>query len=332
MTTPFEKENILLRASWDKHEAPYLDMYLVSDVQDPRINIQSILTRALIIDTVWPETFTKQIDDELRFGVVLTWILLQLKQDVNRFELLKGINKGDAKMCPQFVLETYRWLQQEDCETIDYISGALYSLNSDNPDQLLCESAMNTYIDQWHLLLDQRDGTRFTIMEPACGSANDYRFLDESGIAQQLVYCGIDISNLNIQNAITRYPTIDFRALSVLTTEFKDAQFDYLYVHDLFEHLSIEAMIHAIKEVIRVVKYEAWLHFFNLDEIAEHEVREVDQYHWNKLSLDKVCDLITSTGAQVTVLAIDTFLKEKFDCNDYYNTGAYTLLVTKVVK
>ena len=42
-------ENKALRWSWDQHPAEHLDHYLVQGIEDPRINCQSILTRALII-------------------------------------------------------------------------------------------------------------------------------------------------------------------------------------------------------------------------------------------------------------------------------------------
>jgi hypothetical protein len=43
-------EELNLRSSWDCYPPQHLDSYLVSGVEDPRINGQSILTRALLAD------------------------------------------------------------------------------------------------------------------------------------------------------------------------------------------------------------------------------------------------------------------------------------------
>ena len=70
-----ELENERLKASWDCFPAEHLATYLSIDEQDQRINTHSILTRALLIDTLWPGKFDAWIDEELRFGIVMTWLL-----------------------------------------------------------------------------------------------------------------------------------------------------------------------------------------------------------------------------------------------------------------
>jgi len=73
-----------LKLSWDCHPSEYLDHYLVSGVEDPRINGQSILTRALLTDALYPGRFDALLTEELRFGAVLTWILQQLEKGSSR--------------------------------------------------------------------------------------------------------------------------------------------------------------------------------------------------------------------------------------------------------
>jgi hypothetical protein len=65
-------ENERLKTSWDCFPAEHLATYLRIGEQDQRINTHSILTRALLIDTLWPGKFDTLIDEELRFGVVMT--------------------------------------------------------------------------------------------------------------------------------------------------------------------------------------------------------------------------------------------------------------------
>jgi hypothetical protein len=71
-----QQENDALRQMWEQHDAAHLDHYLVAGVEDPRLNIQSILTRALLADSLFPDRFAALINEELRFGTILTWLHL----------------------------------------------------------------------------------------------------------------------------------------------------------------------------------------------------------------------------------------------------------------
>ena len=329
MTNTFQTENQDLAASWEQYPREHLDTYLVTDAEDPRINAQSILTRALIADTLWSERFPNLIDDELRFGTVLTWLLEQLNSGVDPYELLDTIGEDNPDTAPKVVRETYRILQSNNCPVADYITSAVHEHNPDNPEQRLGENALNTFSDFWRLILQGRQVQSISILEPACGSANDYRFIHQFGLANFINYTGIDIAAKNIDNAKARFPDTNFHTQSIIDSRFDDEAFDYLFVHDLFEHLSLEALDHTLAEILRIVKHQAWLHFFNVDTSPDHTVKPIEKYHWNTLSLDKLCHTIEAQGAQIEVISIADLLKQKFDFDDHYNPGAYTLLVTK---
>ena len=100
------KEDRSLRWSWDQYPAEHLDRYLVQGIEDPRINCQSILTRALIVDTLWPGEFDALINDELRFGAVLVWLTEQLRAQVTGEEILQALHTQNARV-PTFVSETW---------------------------------------------------------------------------------------------------------------------------------------------------------------------------------------------------------------------------------
>ena len=114
------------------------------------------------------------------------------------------------------------------------------------------------------------------ILEPACGSANDYRFIDRCGLSKFITYTGFDISAKNIANARTRFPNTDFRLASITDSGFADESFDYVFIHDLFEHLSLNALHQALAEVMRLIRREAWLHFFNVERCSDHTVQSVE--------------------------------------------------------
>lgn len=67
-----ENESDRLRRAWDRVAPETLDTYLVTGVEDPRINAQSMLNRGLLCDAQFPGRFTRLIDEELRFGFVRT--------------------------------------------------------------------------------------------------------------------------------------------------------------------------------------------------------------------------------------------------------------------
>jgi hypothetical protein len=79
-----EVENERLRLSWNWMPKAQLATYLGAMEQDQRINTQSILTRALLADTLWPGMFDGLINEEFRFGVVMTWLLEQVKSGRDR--------------------------------------------------------------------------------------------------------------------------------------------------------------------------------------------------------------------------------------------------------
>ena len=59
-------ERELLRQSWDRLSGETLDTYLVSGVEDPRVNVQSVLNRSLLCDFLMPGRFTQILEGELR--------------------------------------------------------------------------------------------------------------------------------------------------------------------------------------------------------------------------------------------------------------------------
>ena len=90
-----DNESNLLRHSWERHAAETLDTYLVSGVEDPRINVQSILTRGLLCDALFPGRFARLIDEELRFGFVMTWLLTHLQLGIKKQSIMAAITRDD---------------------------------------------------------------------------------------------------------------------------------------------------------------------------------------------------------------------------------------------
>jgi len=196
MELPEPTESDRLRRSWQRVEAETLDAYLVSGVEDPRINVQSILNRALLCDAIFPGRFTRLIEEELHFGFTTTR------------NLIDG-NEPPAK-------------------------------------------SLDAFQNIWRRELDGLSHEGYSLFEPACGSANDYRYLASYGIARFFRYAGLDIAPKNVANARRRFPNVDFRVGDLMQSGLADLSFDFSFVHDLFEHLSLDGVHRAVEELLRL--------------------------------------------------------------------------------
>jgi hypothetical protein len=172
---PEENESDRLRSSWERHAAATLDTYLVAGVEDPRISVQSILTRALLCDALCPGRFSWLIEEELRFGFVMTWLLTHLELGIDKRLMLAAVKRNDRERCPSFVIDAFRMLQVPEGVIPDYVTTALQ--DRDEPTALSSE-ATDTFRKIWHQQLGTFSHTGYSLFEPACGSANDYRYLN----------------------------------------------------------------------------------------------------------------------------------------------------------
>jgi SAM-dependent methyltransferase len=322
-------EEYNLRCSWDCHPSDFLDRYLVSGVEDPRINGQSILTRALVADALYPGRFDALITEELRFGAVLTWILQQLEKGSTRPQLLDAIESPDPAGVPEFVLKSAAWLRGEACPIPDYITAALCCRDCDQPHYCLSDPALDTFMTIWNEQLSQTPSTTLSALEVGCGSANDYRFFHQSGLARFLNYTGIDIATKNIANAKRHFPGVDFRVQSILTTDFSDSSYDCVFCHDLLEHLSLVAMECALSEMLRIARRDAILHFFNAKRTGDHDVVPVRRYYRNCVSMEKITESLERHSARVMCLQMSRWLQEKIRCPGYHNPNAFSLIVER---
>jgi SAM-dependent methyltransferase len=316
-----------------RHDAGWLNRYLVADVEDPRINLQSIIGRAFLIDALWPDEFTTLIREEFRFSICLNFILrtLATEPQASRLSLLDALADGcetcgDVRL-PVYLRQAFAAMSRDESALPDYLSQALTGRLSDDDDRLP-DNAMSTFEHLWSSVLSRKEAGPISVLEPACGSANDYRYLHSFGLSQFLEYTGFDICEKNIANARRRFPSARFDAGDVMNIDAEDKSYDFLFIHDLFEHLSPAALERALAEVCRVTRKQACLSFFSMADIAEHVVRPVKPYHWNTLSVAKTCNTLMKSARDVDVVHIGTFLRDNYGCTDHHNRGAYAFVVS----
>jgi SAM-dependent methyltransferase len=341
-------ESKKLARSWMQHEPAKLREYLVAGVEDPRINLQSILSRHFLLRALFGEKFRMLMEHECRFGAVMNWFkALDANSDPEEltvvFHALQlGADNAEGIEIPSVVRKTFISLPLSlgALEIPNYIetilteaSQSASSLRFHGEKSGLVEIdpsiALNTFQNLWHeLLAAEVPRTPLpTVFEPACGSANDYRFLHSFGIARFLDYAGLDLCFKNIENARALFPQTRFEEGNVFEINAQDNAFELSFVHDLFEHLSIEGLQIAVKELCRVTRRAICANFFQMDEIPDHVVRPTDEYHWNLLSMDQIKNIFAAHGFHGQMIQIKSFLGQEFGCDYTHNPNAYTFIL-----
>ncbi|UCF17150.1 MAG: class I SAM-dependent methyltransferase [Phycisphaerales bacterium] len=330
MKDRFKRETQLLERSWSRHDSSTLRDYLVRDVEDPRINVQSILTRHFLIERLFGNGFDYLAEHEMRFALVVNWLLRLLKRSVAAWQLqavldalLTGRDDAEGLQIPSFVSETFAGLMLP-----NYICDLLNWAPVETTEAPIPEYLMSTFERIWSEVLEDEQHQSISILEPACGSANDYRFIESFGIARLIDYTGFDLCEKNVHNARHICPCGRFAVGNVLEIDADDDAFEFCFVHDLFEHLSIEAMEAAIKELCRVTRRDICVGFFNMQSGGEHVVRPVGHYHWNYLSLPRTKAIFERCACRVRIIHINEYLTSSFGCTDTHNKSAYTFIIS----
>ncbi len=326
-----------LKKSWMQHDQDMLRDYLVSEVEDPRLNIQSILTRHFLVNNLFGHRYLDLESAEVCFAMALNWLAGFFKanpssEDAQALLHALSIRADNANgiEVPFFMSQTFEGLPV----SIDgflipnYVREALELALLEEGRPGLSEHQKKLFQRYWQKKVARCRPQKVRVLEPACGSANDYRFIDAFGIARLLQYSGFDLCEKNVANARQMFPGIDFQTGNVFELGAPDKSFDLCIVHDLFEHLSVDGMKLAISEICRVTKRALCAGFFNMAEEPQHMVQKVDDYYWNQLSMELTRKLFLEHAKQVQVIHIGTYLRTVFPDYQTHNEQAYTFVVS----
>jgi SAM-dependent methyltransferase len=332
MEEALKLETEKLVRSWMQYDAEFLSDYLVASVEDPRINVQSILTRHFLVAELVGNRYEKLMLQELRFAATLNWFLKRPTTAEERHAILHALQRGadnaEGDPIPEFVGQTFAALPDHDDEVS--IPNYLEELLADETDLAAGPSRRQRILDLfaalWQAVLAKESRTCLSVLEPACGSANDYRFLEACGLTRLMDYSGFDLCEKNVANAHALFPHARFDIGNVFEIAADEEVFDLCFVHDLLEHLSPAGLERTIAELSRVTRRGLCVHFFQMDEIPEHIVRVVGDYHINTLSLERTEALFGRHGFRVQPLHIGSYLRQRVACRETHNPNAYTFL------
>ena len=270
-----------------------LGRYLVSGYQDPRINVQSILARHTLVRALFGSEFDPLMREEFAWAV-----------ELNNAIRIRSAELG-IKM--RVTLDPHRYAEiQQVTEVI--------------------ADRVPEFGRRWRDTLAGRQAPPLSVLEFACGSANDYRAFADYGIAPFLEYTGVDLNNTNIANARQGFPDVDFRVGSVLSLPEADRSVDYVIGFDIMEHLSLPAMKHAMDEAVRICRRGLYFAFFIMDEVPEHVDNPVRNYHRNLLSAPLVRQDMARRFGTVHLFRIADMLRDEFGYPHSHTNRAYSLI------
>jgi ubiquinone/menaquinone biosynthesis C-methylase UbiE len=298
-----ETENLIL--SWANNNHAKMKEYLVTGFENPRINMQSIITRHFFIKELFGNRFDKLMEEEILFSIDIHKTL-KAEEDKRTQKDIKTTTQS-----PRYS----RWKALE---------------------SIISEEKWDRYMKIWSNVLKPLKKnlgnkiSKLSVLEVACGSANDYRFLSLYGIADFLDYTGIDITEVNIENSKKMFPNVDFRIGNALEIDAKDNSYEYLLVSDLLEHLSLNGLETAIKEICRVTANKLLVHFFSMQDIKEHKINPKKRYHWNWLSQAKTQKLFENYCKVNANVCIKEKCNTDYNYMDYYNKNAHTFFLEKL--
>jgi ubiquinone/menaquinone biosynthesis C-methylase UbiE len=287
-------ERHLLERAWVGTKAKRLRRYLVGGYQNPVINVQSILVRHELIREIDGGAHEELMDEELRWAV----------------ETHRALRKRQRELPAEHGMD---WAEIKRSG----IWQAAY-------DEVVADRGH--FAAAWTEALRAEPKGRLSVIEAACGSANDYRCFDSYGMAPLLDYTGFDLTKKNIANAHKLFPDADFRVGDAQEIEAADGSYDLAMAHDFLEHLSPSAFNRAIDELCRVSRRGVLISFFNMLDQPDHQIQPRRTYHFNVLSKDRIVERVARHCSEVRVVHIRPMLAERFGFGDYFNGRAWTII------
>lgn len=337
LSPELREETDRLRRSWSRHPAEMLRDYMVAGIHDPLLNPQSIHARHPAGHAAFPGQFHGLKREELRFAVAMGWLNQVLRVGIDADELAAvthalehGADDAEGVAIPGWILDIHARLPVELDGVLvpDYLLNSLHEAGRTGPEQAR-QRALGTIARAWRSALDAAPIAGMTVLEAACGSANDYRGLDACGLTRHIQYRGFDLCEANIVNARALFPSARFEVGNVLQIDAPAMAFDCCIAHDLLEHLSPPACDQALGELVRVTRQRLFLGFFQMHEGPDHIVRPVDEYHWNTLSLPWIRHHISALGMETEAFHLETWLRWVTGASGTYYDTAYDLIASR---
>ena len=340
MNDALRQETERLQRTWMTRDPAHLDSYLVSGPEDPRLNLQSLFSRHFLLRQLAGKVWDDLMSRECRFAAAMNWLTECARTEGDtealaavRHALEQDSDNAEGILVPTFLRRIFRQLPGDVCglPVPNYITEFLEHTAFVSGKPILPYAGIDTFARLWQKALAREpakpSATRLKVLEPACGSANDFRALHAFGIAERIDYTGFDLCETNIANARRLFPETRFQVGNIFEIPAPDREFDLCFMQDIFEHLSLAGLERALEEVCRVTRLGLCVGFFNLDDIPAHIERPYEEYHWNTLSVEQIRKAFLKRGFACRIRNVGAFLQEELGCEQTHNPNACTFLL-----
>jgi SAM-dependent methyltransferase len=298
---------------------------LVQETENPALNGQSVLLRAMLADSLFPGKFDTLIADELSYSAAAMFLLKSRRQGwfPQLRERLLAILSGSPDSGPEETRPP-AFLTAPASFSLPELMDALVRAQVAGFDDF-----PSPFAARWRDALDTipTPPMPVPVLELGCGSANDSRYFSRYGLARFLRYTGVDFTRKNIANAQARCPESTFIAADVAALPFADDAFDYTFACDLWEHIPEAHFEKALREALRVTRKELWFSFFNLDWFPGHEFDSSGDRPMNRLSREQLKDFFAREAGGSYRIDIAREWPERFPGYTHYNPNAALLVV-----
>ena len=310
-----------LQAAWDRHSADMLETYLIQHVENPCINAQSVILRGLLFDALFPGQFTALILEEMRYSACA---LMSLRAILEEWH--PQADPSARRSHPDSRARKIAFLRNCGRSGID--------LARMHEQLVYAEAAgwrnfISPFEERWRTTVSGLSA-HASVLELACGSANDARYYARYGLDQFISYTGVDLCRKNVTNAARQVPGGRFLCCDARALPFADWSHDYVFVCDLLEHLPDWGIDEILYEATRVARKEVWLSLFDADWIPVHEIRPEEVYYLNTLSLADLRVSLRRQGFASYVVDIPIEWAATFPGYRHYNEHARMIVAERM--
>jgi hypothetical protein len=158
ITPSLQEESDKLARSWMQHDAATLRDYLVSSVEDPRLNFQSVLSRHFVVQAAVGDRFSALMEHEYRFSAAMNWLVdfVGKARDTEElglvlYALRHAADNADGIEVPNFIGQTFAGLPAAagGLAIPNYIESFLSGTQFADGTSVLQEPSINTFRDLW---------------------------------------------------------------------------------------------------------------------------------------------------------------------------------------
>ena len=166
--------------------------------------------------------------------------------------------------------------------------------------EILDWESKDAQYSRFSILAKYVDLNNLSLLDVGCGLADLYSFFNDASI--NVNYVGVDISELMIKNASSRFPNIDFRCVDIFSNEvFLENSFDVVFSSGIF-NLNLGNNVEFLSRALKKFYFLSKKHIvFNL--LSEKSTDKEGEYFY--YTHREICDILKCVNFSSTHIVED---------------------------